>query len=82
MIIQSKLKTSHKLKIIRMLIYSEIFLLRTQILKTIQLIRMIKKRKDFYIKNGYELLVISDTEFNRQKKPNTVVDKCLNFLKK
>jgi hypothetical protein len=38
-------------------------------------------RNQFYFENGYELLVITDNDFNRQKKPQDVVNKCVNFLR-
>ena len=39
------------------------------------------RRNQFYFDNGYELLVITDNDFNRQKKPQDVVNKCVNFLR-
>jgi hypothetical protein len=38
-------------------------------------------RNSFYSNNGYDLLIITDNDFNRQKKPKEVVDKCVNFLR-
>jgi len=39
------------------------------------------KRNLFYDNNGYKFLVISDNDFNRQKKPIDIVNKCINFLR-
>jgi len=39
------------------------------------------RRNQFYFDNGYELLVITDNDFNRQKKPQDVVNKCVKFLR-
>jgi hypothetical protein len=41
-----------------------------------------ENRNIFYIKNGYEVLVITDKDFNRQHKPQNIIDKCVKFLKK
>jgi hypothetical protein len=38
-------------------------------------------RNSFYLNNGYKLLVVSDNDFNRQKKPKEVINKCVNFLR-
>jgi len=35
----------------------------------------------FYINNGYKTLIVTDNDFNRQKKPKEIVDKCINFLR-
>jgi len=40
-----------------------------------------KKRNEFYNKLGYELLVITSDDFNRNKKDIKIIKKCLNFLK-
>ena len=38
-------------------------------------------RNSFYYDNGYEVLIITDEQFNRQKKTKEVINKCVNFLK-
>jgi hypothetical protein len=38
-------------------------------------------RNSFYYNNGYEVLIITDDQFNRQKKTKEVINKCVNFLK-
>jgi hypothetical protein len=38
------------------------------------------KRNEFYKSLGYELFIISSEDYNRNKKPNTLIDACVKFL--
>ena len=37
-------------------------------------------RNSFYEKNGFKYLIITDKDYNRNKKNITIIDKCINFL--
>lgn len=39
-----------------------------------------KKRNDFYLKMGYELFIVTSDDFNRNKKDDNIIDKCVSFL--